>query len=208
MIAQFPYHSQWGDVACNAYVIEQEGDPADIFDWKRAGFGSHDAYLFWSRRVCGLACLQSVLKAWGVPPVGIVDLIKLASEARALYRDSLSERAHGLFYAPFLQMIEKEFLITGEVVFAQSVEALAREVDEGAVAMASVSTEIRYPNLPNVRQGGHLILIYRAIGGDIVFHNPSGIHPYASSARLPISSVDRFFAGRGMILRRPQCTSR
>ncbi|MFD4252137.1 hypothetical protein [Amycolatopsis thermoflava] len=36
----------------------------DRDDWAAHGYRSREEYLFWSRKVCGLACLQSLLHGW------------------------------------------------------------------------------------------------------------------------------------------------
>jgi hypothetical protein len=56
-------------------IVVDTPDPCDDPLWSEAGFGSEDEYRFWSRRICGLACLQSVLAEIAAPV-----MVKPASE--------------------------------------------------------------------------------------------------------------------------------
>ena len=65
-----------------------------------------------------------------------------------------------------------------------------------------MSPEIRYPERPNQRQGGHLVLLHGRDRDGVWFHNPSGIAPHQADVYLPSATMARFFAGRGMTLSR------
>lgn len=199
-----PYFSQWGDLACNEEIIVRGGDPSTIHDWSTDGFPSRDEYLFWSSRICGLACLRSLLHGWRRATPDVWTLIQLAGKAGALYRDPVENRAHGLFYRPFLEWISDRFAMPGEVVEGCSADDVSRLVSEEAVVMASVSSEIRYPNRPNTRRGGHLVLVHDVVDGQLVFHNPSGVGENAENATVGTDVFHRFFAGRGMVVRGPR----
>ena len=67
----------------------------------------------------------------------------------------------------------------------------------------SVSPEIRYPERPNRERGGHLILLHGRDEHGVWFHNPSGVTPRQADVYLPFDTMERFFAGRGMVLTRP-----
>ncbi len=71
-----PYVSQWGSLDRNDEVVMRRAapsgldvflrrtDPSHLHDWASDGYHSREEYLFWSRKVCGLACLQSLLHGW------------------------------------------------------------------------------------------------------------------------------------------------
>jgi hypothetical protein len=203
MNSSLPYFSQWGDIVCNE-LVERGEDPSSIFEWSRDGFATREDYLFWSRRICGLACLQSLLHGWEIDNLDMCTLIGLAGKSGALWRDNKEEKVHGLFYRPFLRWIADQFGLDGRVIENCKVAELVSPISDGIVAMASVSSEIRYPEQPNVRRGGHLVLVYGRAGKTLLFHNPPGVPPRAQAVRLDMSIFERFFAERGMIIRRPQ----
>lgn len=199
----YQYESQWGSLACNAPLIEQGISPSKHHDWRVDGYSTEEEYLFWSRHVCGLACLRSVLRAWhpdGKTP-SMRELLAGAHASAALTLDG--GEVGGLFYRPFLSWVKQEFGIEGEVLEAPDIASMLGRVREGSVFLASVSSEIRYPDRPNTRRGGHLVLVYRYDGATVQFHNPSGIHDQAAHVQLDVERFARFSSGRGVLLRRP-----
>ncbi len=198
----FPYESQWGDIRCNEALIVHGRDPAEIHDWRQSGYVSVEDYRFWSRHVCGLACLRSVLRGWmpdaPVPPMGY--LLERAVEHAALTLND--DGVRGLYYRPFLAWIAEEYGLQGQVVEHSTARDHFVGVGVGRVAFASVSSEIRYPDRPNTRRGGHLVLVHAFDGSTVTFHNPSGVNGTADGASLDIETFERFYAGRGMIVRR------
>lgn len=202
-VVVYPYESQWGDIACNRPLIEEGADPSRFFDWATDGYPSVEEYLFWSHHVCGLASLRSVLRAW-TPEHGRIAMFELVRRARrhgALTRDG--DAVGGLFYRPFVEWIGEDFGIEGTVHPLVEVEGLLAHVQAGGVAVASVSPEIRYPDRPNARRGGHLVLVHRFDGDRITLHNPSGVPGTAENAELDLPTFERFFAHRGVTLTPP-----
>ncbi|MCI0157570.1 hypothetical protein KNO15_12790 [Leifsonia shinshuensis] len=199
----FPYESQWGDLGCNEPLIEHGENPARFFDWSSDGYPSEEEYLFWSRHICGLACLRSVLRAWS-PQHGDITMFELVGRAQrwtALVREG--DTVAGLYYRPFVDWVREDFGIDGAVHPDIAAEELLEHVRGGRVALASVSSEIRYPDRPNVRRGGHLVLVHRLERDRIVLHNPSGVGQSARDAELDLDTFRRFFAGRGVTLQKP-----
>lgn len=198
----FPYESQWGDLRCNQPLIEHGTNPAQFFDWSSDGYPSEEEYLFWSRHVCGLACLRSVLRAW-LPQLGDITMFELINRAQrwgALVRED--DTVGGLYYRPFVEWVLEDFGINGTVHPDIEAEPLLGYVRAGHVVFASVSSEIRYPDRPNRRRGGHLVLVHRFEGDRIVLHNPSGVGRNAQDAELDLDTFRRFFAHRGVVLRK------
>ncbi|GAA2055396.1 hypothetical protein GCM10009820_15160 [Leifsonia soli] len=76
-------------------------------------------------------------------------------------------------------------------------------MSDGHLVLASVSSEIRYPDQPNSRRGGHLVLVHAVSDDRILLHNPSGVGHSADNATLDMSTFERFFAHRGVTLTRP-----
>lgn len=199
----FPYESQWGDLRCNEPLIVRGERPGRFHDWSADGYASEADYEYWASHVCGLAGLRSVLRAWR-PERGAVpmrDLIDGAVASGALV--PREDTVDGLYYRPFLAWIAAEYGIRGEVFERSTVAEWAPSVDDGTVALASVSPEIRWPERPNERRGGHLVLVHTVDAhGRLVFHNPSGIGRTAADAVASPAVFERFHAGRGVLLRR------
>jgi hypothetical protein len=199
----FPYESQWGDVRCNEAVVVWRERPGRFHVWASDGYASEEEYEYWAAHVCGLAGLRSVLRAWR-PAARVVpmrELIQGAVEAGALI--PRADTVDGLYYRPFLAWVARDFGIAGDVFEHARVADWAPWIGEDAVVLASVSPEIRWPDRPNERRGGHLVLVHaRDAEGRLVFHNPSGIGATAADAVADPEVFERFHAGRGVRLRR------
>ncbi|UAJ77973.1 hypothetical protein IT072_11785 [Leifsonia sp. ZF2019] len=201
--AVYPYESQWGDLRCNEPVIVRGERPGRFHDWATDGYATEEEYEYWAAHVCGLAGFRSVLRAWR-PEARVVPMRQLiagAVEAGALVpRD---DTVDGLYYRPFLAWIARDFGIDGDVFEHARVADWAPGIGDGAVVLASVSPEIRWPDRPNHRRGGHLVLVHaRDADGRLIFHNPSGIGRTAAGAVAEPAVFERFHAGRGIRLRR------
>lgn len=205
-----PYVSQWGDTACNVAVIERGEDPSALHDWRADGYLSAADYCFWSRQTCGLACLQMILAScptrWARPPRKAALLADAVAHGVLVPQDDGS--VLGLIYAPFVQWVDEAFGLAAVPMPDLPMETLLHAVSSGAwLAMASVSWEIRTPDEEPTHTGGHLVLVYDAhegqAGGKVVFHNPSGLPGSAEGVRMDARRFGRFFAGRGILVRRP-----
>jgi hypothetical protein len=195
-----PYRSQWAGLGCNAAVIDG-ADPCTTGPWRQTGFSDPAEYRFWSHRLCGLACLESALRYWAVPHPHRAALVEDACAWGAYVRHP-DGRVDGLLYAPFLRWVAARFGLTGVVHGTIGLAELAGTVSADSVAIASVSAEIRWPDRQNERRGGHLVLITGAEDGRVWFHNPSGLPSTAVDASLPVATMERFYAGRGLTLGR------
>ncbi|GAA2591700.1 peptidase [Streptomyces axinellae] len=174
-------------------------DASHLHDWASDGYHSHEEYLFWSRKVCGLACLQSLLHGWTDIRLPMRELLALALDW-GCYVEEPGGKVQGLLYRPFMAWVSSQFGFTCQLVEHTPIQASARAVRPGQVLIASVSPEIRDPSTCEPRRGGHLVLVH-AVHGDIVrFHNPSGYSHNADSAALPMHVFERFHAGRGILV--------
>lgn len=228
-----PFLSQWGDLACNEAVIERGADPAPLHDWRADGYLSPDDYRWWSRQTCGLACLQMTLAScparWPRPPRKAALLADAVAHGVLTPNDDGT--VGGLYYAPFVRWVAEAFGLEAVSRPELPLDELAARVASGAwLAMASVSYEIRLPDEPPTHTGGHLVLVHRvevtapASADDapllpepfapravraLVFHNPSGLPERdgrassAADARCTPAQFARFYAGRGILVRRP-----
>ena len=109
----------------------------------------------------------------------------------------------GLFYAPFVTFIQKEFGLKGQVVSLLSSEDIVSALDRGNLVIVSVNPLIRNTDLKPPAKGGHLVLV---IGYDIkkstlTYHNPSGDTRTSQEAvQISFKDFKRFFAYRGIIV--------
>lgn len=196
-----PYFAQWASPAGVRAIVEDGDDPCADPLWREAGFSSEEEYRFWSRRICGLACLQSVLAHWAFDVPSRAELLRAALEWGA-YRQVSLDKVEGLTYAPFAQWVTHELGLRAEVHGRLPLADLARHVADRSFVIASVSSEIRYPDRANSRRGGHLVLVHGCDEHGLSFHNPSGIPPYQADAYLDHDTFDRFYAARGVTIHR------
>lgn len=196
------YFSQWGDLACNEPVIVAGVDPAELHDWAADGYNDPESYRRWSRNTCGIACLQSVLSladAFGLKTKA--DLIAGAVRWGALVpRDDGA--IDGLFYAPFVEWVTADYGLQAHTRADLPIGDLTELLANDWLVIASVSSEIRRPDLPATRRGGHLVLAFDVKDEVITFHNPSGLPGTADSAECRIPQFREFYAGRGIAIRR------
>ncbi|GAB3587052.1 C39 family peptidase [Amycolatopsis endophytica] len=213
MIRVSTAYSQWGHMERNDEVVMRRTDssgievflrPSDssvLHDWASDGYRSHEEFLFWSRKVCGLACLQSLLHGWTDVRLSMGELLTLALEW-GCYVVEPSGKVQGLIYRPLMEWVSTQFGFGCQLIEHTPIQASAREVRRGQVLIASVSPEIRDPDTRDPQRGGHLVLVHAVDGGAVRFHNPSGYSHNSDNAVLPMPVFERFHADRGILIRR------
>jgi hypothetical protein len=195
-----PYYSQWETpqlvrAILRGQILARE-DPA----WASSGAVTPEEYEWWGRRVCGMACLRSVLAARGITPPPTVTLAKSVLAAGG-YRYRADGGLDGLIYAPFVRWLATEWSIDAEVAAPLTVSSVSTAVDAGAMVMASVSPEIRRPGASPSRLGGHLVLVHDRTATELTFSNPSGdTADNQAGARVTYGQFRAVFAGRGVII--------
>lgn len=196
-----PYFSQWANPTWTERIAEAAVDPCDDPSWVQHGFDSEDSYRFWSRRICGIACLESVLDHWRIPRPCRSKLVEEALEF-GVYVFRQDGTLQGLIYEPFCKWVRVKFGVAAEFVVNVSLAESLERVPLGGFAMASVSQELRrpYADRTSRENGGHLALVVEHDVANLCFHNPSGVPPYQANALLPLVVFDGFFARRGILL--------
>ncbi|WP_027800046.1 C39 family peptidase [Paraburkholderia dilworthii] len=197
--AGVPYHTQWGSPEWVRHIVEQQGDPCDDPGWRKSGFSDPERYRFWAKRLCGLTCLESALDYWRIEHAPRAALLDEALR-HGVYRVRDDGGVDGLIYRPFAAWVREAFGVRVDVLPQASLEEIAARLGPRTLAIVSVSPEIRYPERPNQRKGGHLILLHGRDANGVWFHNPSGIEPQQADVYLPFATIRRFYAGRGMML--------
>lgn len=197
--AHVPYRSQWGDPDLNLKIITRSIDPCDDPAWRTTGFADEDEYRFWSRRICGIACLESILDFLIIPHEDRKTML-LEAISYGAYVISGENSVNGLIYKPFCKWILARYRLKARIYENLSLTSVASELSPSCMVIASVSPEIASPLKPNKRQGGHLVLIHGADANQIWFHNPSGMPPFQCNANLQFEHAERFHARRGMFI--------
>lgn len=194
-----PYFSQWETPEMTLPVVAK-GAVALLDDplWHRSGAQSVEEYAHWAVNLCGMACLKMILATRGEDH-SMLELARACTRHGGYVVADDGTSIKGLIYAPFVELVSREFCLKAEVMTGVETITLPELLSRWPFFMASVHHSIRWPGQVPPSKGGHLVLITSASPQEVRFHNPSG-HDRASQADvvLPLDVFDRFFAGRGI----------
>lgn len=211
-LAHYPYISQWANPRFNEQILAGD-DPCADPDWQRlSGFSDAATYRFWSKRICGIACFQSLLLyrqmlGW--------DADAAIASRFAIWRRAMAANAYlpqpdgsvkGLIYAPFVEMVGRLYGIPARVDPRINRESLADYLARRMAVMLSVTPKIRQAagfNPDAGRPGGHLVLCYALEQGRVWFNNPSAIETAPYHSALPLAVFFSYCAGRGVVFDAP-----
>ncbi|MFJ7905208.1 peptidase [Streptomyces sp. NPDC096198] len=200
-VTQYATPDLIGGIAYKGY------DPACDDGWRTTGAPTRAAYARWCRHMCGIACLRmALLHRDGHAP----SMFQLLTGARhyGAYVQQTGGDIKGLIYAPFGQYVRATHALPADVHPDLTMPALLNLLDAGRMVMASVSKEIRRPDLEPERRGGHLVLVIGRGDKVVYFRNPSGHTPQAREGSLPADRFEAFFGGRGLSLDLPATVRR
>lgn len=199
IIHPVPYYSQWESVGLVPQFVTGAMSAADDPLWQKSGADSRDEYAFWAPRICGMACLRMALDHWGHPVPPSVPLLREALEAGAYVRDG--DQVRGMIYAPFAAWAARRWGLHAEVRPRLAAEEIREEIGRRHLVMLSVHKTIRTLDEAPPARGGHLVLGVGTGADGVRLHNPSGLPDHSQRfARVPWADLDRFFAGRGVVL--------
>ncbi|MET8009412.1 C39 family peptidase [Streptomyces sp. NPDC005271] len=194
-----PYYAQWESPDLVPGIIAGTVSAADDPLWQKSGAASPAEYAFWSWRLCGMACLRMALDYWRGTAPPAVSLAEECVDAGAYVRHA--DRVDGLIYAPFADYARRRWNLFAQSRPSLPAQELPRRLAAGRLAMLSVHPAIRDPETWPPGRGGHLVLAVGATPGHVVLHNPSGFPDHSQRfAHVPWGRLDRFYAGRGVLL--------
>lgn len=193
-----PYFSQWGSPEWTARILDS-ADPCLDPRWTDAGFDDADAYRFWSWRLCGIACLRSVLTHRdGSAPSAAALLTEALSHG--VYFRSDDGGVLGLIYRPFCAWVEAGHGLRAELLEHRDLGSSLDGRAQDEYLMLSVHPAVRTPDVDPPTNGGHLVLVTDHDERTLTFHNPSGAASNARDVVLERPVFERFHAGRGIRL--------
>ena len=202
--AEYPFYSQWESPELVPSFLDgsltAEQDPR----WRCSGAASPAEYAYWADKTCGLACLKMILGARGVPVPAPMRLVGRALDWQAFVPIPGTSRVYGLIYRPFADWVRADYGIAAEVTAELTADGLAGRLAGGAVVIASVHPWVRWPDRVPPDRGGHLVLVTGRDGGQLILNNPSGLPGTSQhAARIALTDFARFYAGRGIVVARP-----
>jgi hypothetical protein len=199
IIHPVPYYSQWESASLVPDFITGQLDAADDPLWQKSGADSPQEYAFWAPRMCGVACLRMALDFWRHPVPPSVPLVRELCEIGAYVREG--DTVRGLIYEPFAERVRARWGLDAWSAPELSARRLPEIIASGHLALLSVHKTIRTPEVEPPSVGGHLVLAVGASEEGVVLHNPSGLPGVSQeSARVSWDRLERFYAGRGVIL--------
>lgn len=194
------YFAQWQSPELVGPIIRKEISAQQDPQWASFGATTPQEYEFWSWRACGMACLKSILAEWHQLQPTMMILCEEVLSAGG-YRFRPDGGLDGLTYQPFVEYLKRRWGIAASVLAPLSLPELRRHVAGGDVVLASVSPQIRRPNIAPQRRGGHLVLVHDLDPDGVIFNNPSGDLPSnQQNAYASDGDFGRFFAGRGVLV--------
>ncbi|QFY61548.1 hypothetical protein FZ934_14750 [Rhizobium grahamii] len=197
-----PYFSQWETASMTLSVLER-GASALLDDplWQRSGADTVEEYARWAVNICGMACLKMILASRGEDH-RTIDLARGCTAFGGYVVNEEDQSIKGLIYAPFVTYVGETFGLDAKTITGLQTPDIEDVLKDNPFFIASVNSQIRWPDRQPPAKGGHLVLVTAATADTIRFHNPSG-HDEASQAdvELPIEIFDRFFANRGVAVR-------
>lgn len=196
-----PYYSQWVSSELIPDILAGSMTASEDPRWSESGAASAEEYSRWASHICGMACLKMLLEELTDERFTLFELLALCSERGGYVVNEAGIK--GLYYRPLVQLLRDSYQLEAEVVEHVDADSLFSWLDEGHRVIASVHPTIRTPEQGPPHRGGHLVYLFGLDGeGRLRFHNPSGLPGISQNdARLAPADFERFFAGRGILVR-------
>lgn len=210
IIKGMPYYSQFISSDLMDEILGGKKPAQEDLRWKESGATTKNEYAIWAHNGCGMACIEMILEKKLSRKMSLVELGKLcmsyggyADNKSAQMKNDYTNYYNGLFYAPFLTFIKKEFRLNGLVVSPMVENEIIKALDDKKFVIASVHPAIKNTEMFPEGKRGHLVLV---VGYDVkkkkfYLHNPSGIYKKSQQyADITFHDFNRYFAKRGIII--------
>ena len=199
--------------------IPQFASPNRINDYIHNGYTGHDDpqrhthfgaeddadYVFWSARVCALACLKMAIMAYDTaqPAPTLWELVqKGLAHGGYITHDEQGNFVDKGWYVHAQLKLAADYGVLMQTYGYASAWGIAHTIQQGKIAAATVSPELGERKPLSRRYGGHLIVVtgFRWQRGRPTYfrvHNPSGRYPeLQANAWLPYAKFRREYAYR------------
>ncbi len=202
---KLPYYSQWVSRDLVKDIVSGHMEAKEDHLWELSGAENPEEYEYWSRNICGIACLKMILESLNIPSH---ELILMAKECQKYGGFVLKKtEIDGLFYKPFLNYIKNKYMLRGLILSPLTIVNIIDETRKGNYVIVSVHWSIRIPDSEYVgNKGGHLVIIsgFDITDNILYIHNPSGISKNTQEyVEVSIPIFNKYFAGRGMVIFKP-----
>jgi len=186
-LPQVPYTPQIADAQHMAEYLDEGRSLASDPCWQQSGAPTLESYVYWADRACGIACIKSIIEAFG-------------GEARTLHAWIEQAQALGAY------LCQEQGLAARTL--AADAALIVRALSSGCLVIASVSYELGSADRPITRKNGHLVVITGALMREnepthFTIHNPSGrgksmqVH-----ANIPLPRFEQAYSGRVIVIAR------
>ncbi|MEU1353914.1 C39 family peptidase [Streptomyces cinnamoneus] len=194
-----PYYSQWESAALVPEFITGARAASEDPLWQKSGAGTAEEYAYWAPRICGMACLRMALDFFGHPVPPSIPLVEEFLEAGAYVRQG--DQVKGLIYAPFAAYVTERWDLLAQSTPELPADQVVSHIQDGHLVILSVYKSIRTLDPAPPSRGGHLVLAVGTSPDHLFIHNPSGLPGQSQRfAAVPWGDLDRFYAGRGIVL--------
>ncbi|MGW3958028.1 C39 family peptidase [Streptomyces sp. NPDC004752] len=203
MVHPVPYYAQWETPELVEQIITGQVSAAHDPAWAASGATTPDEYAWWSRRLCGMACLRMALHHYTrASPPRAMDLARDYTAVGA-YVHRPDGGLDGLIYTPFAAHTRRHHALDAQIHTDFPLHQVAGHIRAGHLVMLSVHPSVRTSDTTPPHTGGHLVLAVGTAPGTLTVHNPSGFHGRSQQfVTLPLKTLDRFYAHRGIVLDR------
>jgi hypothetical protein len=168
-------------------------------NFKSDGFSSKEEATYWSTRACGIACVQMVLKHFGVEPLPLPPLILKCAHADG-YKKPI-----GWIHQSLADLITEQG-ITAECKKLESFDELINLLDNKAIIIASTTLHFKggysKPDGSLYSKGGHLVIVhgYKQDKNNqithLIIHDPHDKTPYhPQNYQVPINEFQNSWSG-------------
>ncbi|MFA4845657.1 MAG: C39 family peptidase [Patescibacteria group bacterium] len=153
---------------------------------------------------CGLCCVRMIALGLELDPPDLSEMYHRAFDQYQVFK-MIDGELIGAYHRELASYIEAEFGLSVTALRHQTVEDVAKLLEEGNYFIASVSAEIRkLDGQEPKKRNGHFVLVWgveRTQSGDnFIIHNSSGFQSLKTqeAVRVPVERFAACFSGNGI----------